>query len=170
MNYIQFCTSSLVSAKRLQLYNSPTTTTRKKNSFYFSLMLLSGDYLTNYYLLTDAKSIKQDSSFLQSHTIKIYNRDRSTSHEKYTDSPYSLTSVYPVESRFKIANSNLRCEWTGTGNFVSEILFKIWFTYRGSFPQHQTKCFFYWSWVIVSNFLLSTAPRTAPRLLHVSSL
>ena len=70
MNYTQFCISSLVSAKRLQLYNSPTTTTRKKNSFYFSLMLLRGDYLTNYYILTDAQSIKQDSSFLQSHTIK----------------------------------------------------------------------------------------------------
>ena len=34
-----------------------------------------------YYLLTDAQSIKQDNSFLQSHTIKIYNRDQSTSHE-----------------------------------------------------------------------------------------
>lgn len=29
--------------------------------------------------------IKQDSSFLQSHTIKTYNWDQSTSHEKYID-------------------------------------------------------------------------------------
>ena len=38
-----------------------------------------------------------------------------------------LNGKKSLESIFKIANLNLRCEWVGTKNFVSKILFKICF-------------------------------------------
>ena len=58
--------------------------------------------------MTDALSIKQDSSFLQSHTIKIYNRDQSTSHEKYTDKTEDGKAYKKQSNKSQVSTA---CDW-----------------------------------------------------------